>query len=120
MSFTGSNHTMEYVHPMAKSLDKNLLLKRFNLVTTKRAINIPMCISMFVILIIYIFVSTRYVIQPGYEPPEEELVPISGTLTPENAYIVKEGDSYFLYYNDQPYIKAQDIEDLPDVPIITK
>lgn len=123
MSFTGSNHTMEYVHPMAKSLDKNLLLKRFNLVTTKRAINIPMCISMFVILIIYIFVSTRYVIQPGYEPPAEDLIPVVtefSEFTAENSYIIKEGDWYYLYYNDQRYIKTQDIKDLPNVPIITK
>lgn len=109
-----------YVYPMAYTFKEKFLLKRFNLVTAKKEINIPMCIATFIILIFYIFVSARYVMQPGYEPPPEELTPVTEELTSENAYILKQGDWYVLYYKNQTLIKSTNIEDLPDVPLYSK
>ena len=96
------------------------MLRRCGLIVmdSKIKINIPICISIFLLLFTYIFISSRYVVQPAYEPDAGDLT--HPEFTSENSYIVKEGDWYILYYNDEPFFSNYNIDNFPDVPIIDK
>ena len=65
------------------------------------------------VLILYIFISSRYVVQPAYEPDAGDFA--LPEFTSENSYIVKDGDMYVLYYNDVPYLQSHNINQLPDI-----
>lgn len=106
-----NNH---FVKPMAA----NFLLKRAKLLTINIRNSKLIGGSVLIILVLYLFISGVYVIQPAYEPPEEDLV--VPDLNSSNSYIVKEDDIYVLYYEGIPFLKNIDPNVLPDIPIIEK
>lgn len=114
---------MNFVHSMAATskskLKEDIIMKRCNVIRYGIKNNIPICILIVLILIVYIFISSRYVVQPAYIPPYNEERIITD-FTEDNSYIVKEGDTYILYYNDIPYSSNPYIDELPNVPIINK
>lgn len=102
------------VHPMAGSFSNKALLNRFEMITEDEKVNIPICISLFLVLLLYLFAST-FVIQPAYEPPEKDMNIANCEFTDENSYITKEGDLYVLYYNNEPLIHSSDINKFPKI-----
>jgi beta-lactamase regulating signal transducer with metallopeptidase domain len=88
------------MHSMAKSCKNNLLLKRFEAITSKTKVNIPMCVLLVVLLACYLKYAGSYVIQPYILPPPEEEEDITG-INEDNAYIVEENGKYVLYYNGE-------------------
>ena len=55
------------------------------------------------------------VIQPAYDPPEDEIITEEGMeeLTPDNTYVQKEGDKYYMIYkNDKDEISKEDAEEM--------
>lgn len=115
---------MNFVHSMAaasksKFKKEDIIMKRCNVIRYGLKTNIPICILIVLVLIVYIFISIRYVVQPAYEPPVEDKI-LTPNFTEENSYIIKEGDMYILYYNDEPFYGDYDLDSLPKVPIISK
>lgn len=110
---------MGFVHSMTTPKSKHILLKRFAVIEKGHENNIPICVLILLIMLLYIFISGRYVVQPAYEPPGEDMMD-TPEFTEENSYIVKEGDLYILYYNDVPYVGNSDLGQLPKVSIISK
>ena len=107
-----------YVHSMAAVSSSSVLKMRYNAICLDHRNNITACVTAFLIILIYIFISGRYVVQPGYEPTEEDMyVP---EITSENSYIVKEGDMYVLYCEGTSYLVSPDLESLPQVPLINE
>lgn len=100
----------EFIHSMTITSTERILKKRFALIIKDHKANIPICISFILILLFYVYASGRYVIQPAYEPPIEDIV--TPKFTSENSYIVKDGDFYVLYYNNEPYFGNKDINEL--------
>ena len=100
----------EFIHSMTITSTEKVLKKRFNLIIKDHKTNIPICISFILILVFYLYASGRYVIQPAYEPPIEDIA--TPKFTSENSYIVKDGDFYVLYYNNEPYFGNKDINEL--------
>lgn len=116
--FNISSLKNNYVHSMAAISEKSVLKMRFNIIRVGHKNSIIVCISAFLIIFTYIFIAGRYVVQPGYEPTEEDMyVP---EFTSENSYIVKEGDMYVLYCDGTSYLVSPDLESLPKVPVINE
>lgn len=105
-----SDDIPEFINSIAVTSTEKILRKRFHLIVEERKINIPICISFILILLLYVYVSGRFVIQPAYEPPNSEL--IVPNFTEDNSYIVKDGDFYVLYYNNEPFFGNSDINEL--------
>jgi hypothetical protein len=82
---------------MAKSSEKGVLLKRFKMITAESKSSIPLCVGLSVLLACYINLAGVYVIQPAYEPSDEDMEDIVD-INEENAYIVEENGTYVLYY----------------------
>ena len=62
-----------------------------------------------------IVLSYTVVIQPAYDPPEDEIITEEGMeeLTPDNTYVQKEGDKYYMMYeNDKDEISKEDAEEM--------
>ena len=62
-----------------------------------------------------IVLSYTVVIQPAYDPPEDEIITEEGMeeLTPDNTYVQKEGDKYYIIYkNDKDEISKEDAEEM--------
>ena len=62
-----------------------------------------------------IVLSYTVVIQPAYDPPEDEIITEEGMeeLTPDNTYVQKEGDKYYMIYkNDKDEISKEDAEEM--------
>ena len=62
-----------------------------------------------------IVLSYTVVIQPAYDPPEDEIITEEGMeeLTPDNTYVQKEGDKYYMIYkNDIDEISKEDAEEM--------
>lgn len=115
---------MNFVHSMAatsksKLKKEDIIMKRCNVIRYGLKNNIPICISILLIFILYIFISSRYVIQPAYIPPSDEERIITD-FTENNSYIAKEGDVYVLYYNGEPCLSNPYLDELPKVPVISK
>lgn len=106
---------VNFVHSMAAQLDKDVVMKRCNVIRYGHKSNIPICILTVLILSLYIFVSSRYVVQPAYEPDIGDFT--HPEFTSENSYIIKEDNMYILYYNGKPYSSNPYLNELPDVPI---
>lgn len=116
--FNISSLKNNYVHSMAAISEKSVLKMRFNIIRIGHKNSIIVCISAFLIIFTYIFIAGRYVVQPGYEPTEEDMyVP---EFTSENSYIVKEGDMYVLYCDGTSYLASPNLESLPKVPVINE
>ena len=111
------NVKMKFIHSMAAVSKENIVMRRCNVIRYGHKNNIPICILIVLVLILYIFISSRYVVQPAYEPPVEDKI-LTPNFTEDNSYIVKEGDVYILYYNGEPYYGSRDINRLRKVPII--
>lgn len=99
------------VNSMAKVTKKDVLFKRFKMITAKSKANIPLCVVLSVLLACYINLVGVYVIQPAYEPPEEDMEDVVD-IGSDNAYIEKEGDRYVLYYNGERIASSDDYESL--------
>ena len=64
---------------------------------------------------VMIVLSYTVVIQPAYDPPEDEIITEEGMeeLTPDNTYVQKEGDKYYMIYkNDKDEISKEDAEEM--------
>ena len=62
-----------------------------------------------------IVLSYTVVIQPAYDPPEDEIITEEGMeeLTPDNTYVQKEGDKYYMIYkNDKDELSKEEAEEL--------
>ncbi len=62
-----------------------------------------------------IVLSYTVFIQPAYDPPEDEIITEEGMeeLTPDNTYVQKEGDKYYMIYkNDKDEISKEDAEEM--------
>ena len=110
-----SDAEMSYVHSMAAFSGKRILKTRFETIETGYSRSNVICACVLVFMLSYVFISGRYVVQPGYEPDDSDLyVP---EFTSENSYIVKDGDKYVIYYNGEPYLATFDIDGFNDIPI---
>ncbi len=102
-----------YINTFVYSSEERLLKKRFDFIKEQKKYNLLISALFLFILLSYIFVSFRFVIQPAYNPPAEEYdVPDFNT---DNSYIIKEGNKYILYYNNQPYISSNNISTIPKI-----
>lgn len=111
---------IDYITPfMGKRSDK-LLLERFKIIGYVNKVNIPMCISIILLVLTYVFVSCRFVVQPGWEPYEKDVMSESIDFNAENSYILEDNGVYYLYYNDKAYLSKIDVDSFPNVPIIKK
>lgn len=107
-----------YVHSMASVSNRSVLKMRYNVICLDHRNSMIVCASAFLLILIYMLISGRYVVQPGYEPDEDDMyIP---QFTSENSYIVKEGDMYVLYCDGTSYLVSPDLESLPDVPFINE
>lgn len=113
-----SKPSLRFVNSIAADLDEHLFKKRIKIALSKHKVNIPICISILIILFTYIFISSRYVMQPAYDTTLTDF--LTTEITSENSYIVKEGNSYVLYYNNEPFLSNSNFEQLPNVPFIKK
>lgn len=110
---------MGFVHSMTTPKAKHILLKRFKVIEDGHKNNIPICVLILSFMFLYIFISGRYVVQPAYEPPAEDMID-TPEFTEENSYIVKDGDTYVLYYMGESYARSPDLEHLPKVQVINE
>lgn len=109
---------LKYVTPLIESDSDKLLLKRFNVIKYKNKINIPMFVSVFLLFLTYLFISCKYVVQPGWEPPADELKNMyASDFTAENSYMTMEDGQWVLYYNGSLYLSGIDTNNFPGVPI---
>lgn len=109
---------LKYVTPLIERDSDKLLLKRFNIIKYKNKINIPMLISALLLILTYLFISCKYVVQPGWEPPADELKNMdTSDFTAENSYITMEDGQWVLYYNGSLFLSGIDTNNFPDVPI---
>ena len=99
------------------SSDEETLNQRIALIQSKPKTNIPMCLAITALTFTYLFISCRYIIQPGWDSPEYQSAIDEIILTPENSYIIYENDEYVLYYNNEAFLGAIDPNDFPDTPI---
>ena len=97
------------VHTMAKSAKNNILIKRFNVITSYKKVNLSMCIFIFLMLVCYINFAGKYVIQPFSNPPTEELEDIND-VNESNSFIIEENGQYSLYYNGELLAQSDDYE----------
>lgn len=112
---------LKYVTPLIKSNSDKLLLNRFNIIKYKKKVSIPICISIFLLIFAYMFVSSKYVLQPGWKPPANEVRNMDiSEFTPENSYIVWEDGKYILYYNNESFLIVEDLNEFKNVPYIKK
>lgn len=105
------NYNKNYVQPIALLSDDNVVLKRFKLIAMENKLSIKFCVLLSAMLVMYIFVSSRYVIQPAYDVSETDMKEPS--FNEDNTYIIKENDTYYLYYNDELFIVENDLDYLP-------
>ncbi|MDO5387661.1 MAG: M56 family metallopeptidase, partial [Clostridia bacterium] len=111
---------IDYITPfMGKRSDK-LLLERFKIIGYVNKVNIPMCISIILLVLTYVFVSCRFVVQPGWEPSSNETFNGDFNFNAENSYIMEDNGVYYLYYNDKVLLYEIDINSFPNVPVIKK
>lgn len=109
---------LKHVTPLIKNDSDKLLLKRFNIIKYKNKINIPMCISIILLMFTYIFTSCKYVVQPGWEPPAGDLQNMEiSEFTAENSYITIEDGQGVLYYNGELFLSGIDINNFKNIPI---
>lgn len=105
------NYNMNYVQPMAILSEGKIVLKRLKLIALDNKYSIKVCILICLLLFMYVFVSSRYVIQPAYDTSEEDTrIP---DLNNNESYILEIDDGYMLYYDGQPICKNENIEELP-------
>jgi len=110
------------VGSFANQNEKNLK-QRFELLSKSNKVNIPMCLYIMLITSVYLFISCRYIIQPGWQPEESELQDNSfADFEGENSYILFENGQYTLYFNGEPFaeVKEEDIEKFSNVPVYNK
>ncbi len=100
-----------YINTFVYDSEEKLLERRFLFITERKKYNLLISALFLFILLSYILISFRFVIQPAYNPPAEAYdVP---AFNNDNSYIIKEDDKYILYYNEQPYLYSDDINKLP-------
>lgn len=110
---------MGFVHSMTTPKAKHILLKRFKVIEDGHKNNIPICVLILSFMFLYIFISGRYVVQPAYEPPAEDMI-YTPEFTEENSYIVKDGNIYILYHDGESYAESPYLDMLPNVPVINE
>ncbi|MCC8097000.1 MAG: M56 family metallopeptidase [Eubacterium sp.] len=109
--------------PMAKPKESNLLFNRFKVIAKTGKINKPVSIAMLLLTMFFAFVSSVYLLQPCYEPPADDLAPVTFDeegLNSEDTYIIEENGSYILYYKGERLLSNPDKSVLPDVPLKKK
>jgi beta-lactamase regulating signal transducer with metallopeptidase domain len=98
--------------------NERLLKQRFELLSRPSKNNIPMCLAIIILTCVYLFVTCRYIIQPGWRPPDDKQTQTEldeMVLTPDNSYITYENGDYALYYNGEIIMRGNfDPDKLPD------
>lgn len=110
---SSSNSKMRFARQMAAA-EGSFTLKRVKLMACGVKPNQFICGIIFVSLITALLFTTRFVIQSAYEPEYVESSDGS-EFTAENSYIIKEGNMYYFYYNDEVLIADKDINNLPKI-----
>ena len=89
--------------------------------SSKYKVNIPMCLSVILLTFIYVFVSYNYIVQPGWQPKEEEImVWETSSFSSKDSYIIFEDGKYILYHNDMPLLAIDNPSNYPNLPIINQ
>ena len=99
------------------SSDKSSLSKRFRFITEKhKKSKILCCLSAFIMVKIF-FASYFFMVLPYFDVPVTEVK--RPEFTKENSYILRKGDRYIIYFEDEPYIFLDSIsESFWDLPIV--
>lgn len=110
---------VKYVTPFIKGDRGQFLLKRFNIIRYRNKINLMLCVGVAVLFSICLFISCKYVVQPGWEPSNEDTEYMkSSDFNEDNSYITIEDGKYILYYNGERFAEILDTSQFPGVPII--
>lgn len=101
------------------SSDEKSLAKRFQFITAKHKKSKAMCcLSVFISISVFI-ASYFFMILPYIDTLASEIQ--APKFTKENAYILKKGDEYIIYYENEPYIYLDTLSDtFSDLIIIEK
>jgi len=91
-----SKYTSNITSSLITFSEEKILKKRFEIIKTSKNINILLCISILIIMFECIFVSYKYIIQPGYIYFSYDFVLPKFDST--NSYFVKENSDYCLHY----------------------
>jgi len=105
-----NNNLNNYVNTLVDVSEEKLIKKRFNFICKHKKTNLIISTLFLIILILYVFISFKYVVQPAFSPPAEEC--IIPAYDQNNSYIIKDGETYTLYINDKLYIYTDDINKL--------
>ena len=101
--------------------DEKLLKQRFILLSAPRKMNIPLCLAVTALTAAYLFVSCRYIVQPGWKPSPIDMPPFGLVLSPQNSYILYENGEYRLYcYGELLVAEIKDPSIFENVPVLDK
>lgn len=99
------------------SPDKSSLSKRFRFMTGKRKKSKILCGLSAFIMVTAFFASYFFMVLPYFDVPASEIQ--APKFTKENSYIMRKGDRYTIYFENEPYIFLDSIsESFFDLPII--
>lgn len=107
----------QFIHFL--SSDSNSLSKRFQFLTGKHRKSKILCgLSAFAIVTAF-FASYFFMVLPYFDVPASEIQ--TPKFTKENSYMIRKGDSYVIYFDNEPYIYLDCFDEFfSDLPIIEK
>lgn len=101
------------------SSDKSSLSKRFRFITGKHKKSKILCVLSALIMVTVFFASYFFMVLPYFDVPASEIQ--TPKFTKENSYIMRKGDRYTIYFENEPYIFLDSIsESFFDLPIVIK
>lgn len=101
------------------SSNEETINQRIAIIQNNSKTNIPMCLVIVALTFMYLFVSCRYIVQPGWKPSYKSTSNHEfSEFNDSNSYILVQGDKYILYYNGESFAEIEDPNNFPDVPII--
>ena len=116
--YKGNSLTTSFVSRNEKMIDCRIKSIITNTDESKKyKVNIPMCLSITLLTVVYVFVSYNYIVQPGWQPVGSDTSDLSGIFTPDNSYITMENGKFMLYYNGELFLGDIDPDAYPDLPI---
>lgn len=113
-----TGYNSKFVKSMAVSAEGRFILRRIKLIAISYKASKALCALLLALTVLFLGISCRYVVQPAYDAPSEELE--MPEFNNENSYVIKEDGLYKLYYNDELLLKADNLDMMPEVRIIEK